>query len=157
MKYLSLGSYSSGTMRSEDLIPTFLDALESVDPVRAREIRLENLSLLNALDAKGEAWDALAEEASMFVDDLFDVLNEYCAPYTYFSASEGDGADYGCWAEVDALKEDMTYGDVLDFDKVDTHDLIDGTLVAHISDHGNIELFQSNGPNKPLTSLWSLV
>lgn len=100
MKYLELGSYSSGTMREEDLIPTFLDALESVASKKeVRALKREYRAVLRALDRDGEIPDNLQSDASWLLDSLFDALQEYCPPRCYFGAHEGDGADYGVWCD----------------------------------------------------------
>lgn len=51
---LGIGSISSGTMREEDLIPAFMDALESVDHKRARKIRYEYRKVMNFIDGTRE-------------------------------------------------------------------------------------------------------
>ncbi len=90
----TFGSISSGTMRPEDLIPSFLRELEYYAPREAARI------------CKEYGYDNVAFGLdSEYADFLFDALNEVASrvPYMYFGPHAGDASDYGFW-----LLEDLT-------------------------------------------------
>ena len=76
----SIGSVSTGTMRTEDLIPTFIDELKRQKPlarrhrklVREIEKRMCDEDYFNAADADED------------LESMFDALNEYAPAYFYF-------------------------------------------------------------------------
>jgi len=79
------GSVSHATMRSEDLIPTFIAVLKDIDADQAAEYERDLPE------------DLGSEEACDFLDDLFDVLDGHAPEGCYFGAHPGDGSDYGFW------------------------------------------------------------
>ena len=89
------GSISHGTMREEDLIPVFLDALKELSPARAERLRDEYADTLAHLEAFLEPHNV--DEVSWLMHDLFDSLDANSPDGYYFGASEGDGSDYGFW------------------------------------------------------------
>jgi len=94
------GSISHGTMRPEDLIPTFLDKLEGLDACMAARVTFfYRLSHGNIED-----WAAWAEdrpdEAVWLLEELFDTLQEYAPEGHYFGAHPRDGPDYGYWRPI---------------------------------------------------------
>jgi len=103
-----LGTVISGTLRPEDLVPAFVDALDEViedstfEPgadAPCRVARVGNLqSALGSLERRmGEA-DYYESEASQWdLDWLFEQLGEFAPEGTYFGAHWGDGADFGFW------------------------------------------------------------
>ena len=101
--YLELGSYSSCTMRAEDLIPCFESVLESCgvdlsEYDKGGSLQPEYKTGLPPYDddeALERYWDS--EDSGYYLEWLFDSLQEFCPPYTYFGANPGDGADYGVW------------------------------------------------------------
>jgi hypothetical protein len=141
---LSIGTVSHGTLRDDDLAVAFLDALESVDAGRAAELYAE-------YDAMGED----SEELPEFVQECFDILNEYCPPYCYFGAHEGDGADFGVWVSWDSLDDACHSGEV--FKVADLADVPDDYAgeVLHVNDHGNATLYVVE--NRQFAEVWSIV
>jgi hypothetical protein len=103
MKKASIGTISHATMRSEDLIPSFMGEIERLDPKRAKEIeeKEENKDVFEWLE---NIENEEPEHASEFVHELFDVLNEYAPEYCYFGAHQGDDSDYGFWPSLDCIE-----------------------------------------------------
>jgi len=93
-----LGSISTGTLKTEDLLPAFIHELAIRNPD-------------HTLYFDGEPSDMLRE-----VDQD---LQELCPPFVYFGAHPGDGADFGFWPDWDAIEEAL---------QDPTHTLIDGVL-----------------------------
>lgn len=143
-----IGSVSSGTLRSEDLIPTFLGLLHELEP--GRELNYPRES----------------DDPMDVVNDLIDDLNNYAPPYFYFGAHPGDGADFGFWfdhwafdyavEENEILKVDSLAGDgeeggyrssTFDDAKADEYE-----YVAVVSDHGNVTLYDLEG-----NEIWGIV
>lgn len=95
------GTISRGTMRAEDLIPTFMSHLFKEDPQKARMIWKKYPNLLQALCDKqagieSDWWES--EEASNILNnDLFDEMQNYAPEGHYFGSHPGDGSDYGYW------------------------------------------------------------
>ena len=103
------GSVSEGTMRSEDLIPAFMDVLDKYWPERGH--------LLASIYQRDFSWpareghltvpdplpDTLCEAATYLVEDLFDALGELAPDGCDFGAHPGDGADYGFWPVEEML------------------------------------------------------
>lgn len=146
-KTLSIGSISHGTMRPEDLYDSFLSELRAIAPRRAAKLEKEHAA---AVRECGED-DALSET----VNELFDTLGEYCPPYCYFGAHEGDGSDYGVWVSWDSLEDDCRYGEVLKVS--DTSEIPRGYtgMVLHVNDHGNATLYRySRGRGR---EVWAVV
>ena len=144
-----MGSVSSGTMRNEDLIPSFLDELEH--QVRTKKVSgfKKEINRINQAMEREGYFDS--EDASYDLDWLFDSLNEFAAPYFYFGAHPGDGADYGYW---------LTEGLEDDFDGVITGDLseVDKDYrgeVLHVNDHGNTSLYVKN--TRGFREVWAIV
>jgi hypothetical protein len=141
-------------MRPEDLIPVFLDALETLAKEAARAVL---------------AWDGIAplkeecdewlnedederedEQGHLLVDYLFDALNEYAPSFTYFGAHLGDGSDYGFWTDIESAREQCEYvGDG------EPGEGFRGEWL-HVNDHGNAALYVRDEDGND-EEVWSVV
>jgi len=151
----SIGSVSSGTMRPEDLIPSFvweLEYLKGGSKFRSL-VRAANRLKWDDTEFPGPYYSD-PEEADGVLDSLFDALQELCLPYMMFGASEGDGADYGFWPCVDSVQEDVQNGDVHDYDNLPEKVSI-GDLACQVSDHGNVTLLRRY--KRKWREVWSCV
>jgi hypothetical protein len=143
MKYAELGSISSGTMRTEDLLSSFADELENCFRLNLCDLDKEPLHYRERLQRL--MWDARevtnfdSEKTSDIVDELFEALNAFAPPYCYFGAHPGDGADYGFWPDMDAIDELPCVND-----PADVADHL-GEECAFVNDHGNITIYAADG------------
>lgn len=147
MEFKFVGSWISGTMREEDLIPSFLDLLGELDPERRAQVEADNQDVLGVWDDEDEErpadWD---EKASWLLNEvLFDALNEFAPPYFYFGANEGDGADYGFWFSAEAFEQAVEDGEVVKVEAGDQVAMDEAAAggceyIAEVTDHGNITL-----------------
>lgn len=138
MIYASLGSISSGTLRSRDLLEEFewtlrhlaernIAALDDFSETHAdREMFDRHLRLCE--DARKlleveDDWDEEQEEEAtgLVAEDFHDALQEYAPPYVSFGSHEGDGADFGFWPQIESLEDDARgrYASVLKLDAGD--------------------------------------
>ena len=90
-----LGTVSTGTLRTEDLLPKFADTLEQLGEQNERnEIIVMNArGTLHGYNDRG------------MLSELEDKLGDLCPPFVYFGAHPGDPADFGFWPDWDALQE----------------------------------------------------
>ena len=96
------GTIPHGTLRTQDLIESFMDALQSLD--EATYIRL-NSELVEMRGEMGEDWFD-SEDASEMLDELFDTLDAIASESgMYFGATEGDGSDFGFWTNEEGGDE----------------------------------------------------
>lgn len=118
-----IGSVSHGTLRAEDLIPTFLDTLGTLggsDAVSAACRSAVFPSHVNVPEGPapnyGYTWsDAESPETRAYLESddaaddirqLVDALNELAPAYVYFGTHAGDGSDYGYWPSWDSIEYD---------------------------------------------------
>lgn len=172
-----IGSISSGTMREEDLIPDFcyeLNRLARQTGILNRKERAAHRKLVREIESRMESEDyyGSADSSDDLNETLFNALDEYAAPYFYFGAHPGDGADYGFW-----LSEDWDE----DFREVEQSPCACGCVgvckheppmglkvsdtaevpkwyrgeVAHVNDHGNVTLYVQN--SRGLREIWGVV
>lgn len=104
---------SHATLRPEDLIPAFLEFMESVIP----EMDAEYADTVKGLKAEaGKLYIEYREgygseyadpgEASYFLNEpLFLELNAIAPVGTYFGSSDGDGSSFGFWE----IEDDGTF------------------------------------------------
>ena len=169
-KVAELGSVSSGSMREEDLIHAFHDALDVLDPKRASDFafELDALSKHWVNDTYGCHFDhdaqvtdkdgdkmSVADLAHYVCEELFDALNEYAPSYCYFGSHPGDGSDYGFW-----ICEDLFYDDGF-FDGLRVEDLSEVPEdyqgeVLQVNDHGNATLWTVDGKGA-FSEVWAVV
>lgn len=97
--YASLDeSLVSGTMRTCDLVPVFLDAIK--DTAEYLQITMSNnwnhkVIFDAGSDDQDERWDS--EDIAYLLEELFDTLNSYAPTGYYFGSHIGNGSDYGFW------------------------------------------------------------
>lgn len=152
MRYASIGSISSGTMRAEDLIPEFAWNLDYYLKRQPRSFpRKEHRALIREAN---KITDFDSEESGYVLEELFDALNEYAPPYFYFGAHEGDGSDYGFWLNPHSFNEKDWEGLKVE----DTSEVPKGYRgeVLHVNDHGNMTLYYCNARGK-LKEIWGIV
>lgn len=93
------GTVIHGTMRTQDLIPAFLDVAQKIAPVEYAQM-VSAIPAYAFEDDDAEWWTS--DEAHYMLEELFDLLDR-CAPEgCYFGAHEGDGSDYGFWEVPDS-------------------------------------------------------
>lgn len=153
IKPATLGSVSSGTLRTEDLLNAFGDELEWQMQRNGHFFsQPENFALRDKLVAlHGEHLNCFAEDGSLDESKMFDgiadeVLGEiqdalsdyFAAPYCYFGTHKGDGADFGFWASRDSIEELPT---VEGSDEA----LALGEDCKSVNDHGNVTVYSGNG------------
>lgn len=160
-----LGSTSSGTMRTEDLINTFTDDLKYYAPRVAAKLAKEFAATYDVLDA--ESINTSEEnEALALADDLLDALREALETiasrraFCYFGTTEGDGACYGFWFDHWSYEEGVRDRSILTYSDGEACDRArrewkreSGSnrpdYFAVINDHGNVTIYTLHG-RKPV-------
>lgn len=124
VKYLPVcGTVIHGTMRAQDLVPAFMDFYcEHVSRTAAEHIRRDwhevkklwwkdhpehDVTLSCVADEDNEAFWSSGTVQAFLNEDLMDLLQDACPPYTYFGTTEGDGSDYGVWIDNCAVENDI--------------------------------------------------
>src|SRR5262245_7550637 len=102
MRTAKLGTVSSGTMRTKDLVQCFYRELKSLGgKVKGgtKYAKLRNL----ANGVPDSYWDS--EDANWDLEALFNALDEHAPPFAYFGSHDGDGAHYGFWLSWGSIKD----------------------------------------------------
>lgn len=159
--YAEIGSVSHATMRTEDLIPIFVETLDDLkqaeslsdSPDKERYARLDNI--LSEIEQRMEREDYYnSEDAGCDLETLFEALNEYSPPFCFFGSHEGDGSDYGFWLSPDAIEEAIHDGEIVKVDAGDEWpDGMSADCVLETNDHGNLTLYDARARRE----LWSVV
>jgi hypothetical protein len=96
--FISEGTVSHGTLRTQDLLRSFADELERVFPFNGLGLVIDARNVADVLDADPDA----SEDASDVLFDVIDQLNTIASREgLYFGAHEGDGSDFGYWRNED--------------------------------------------------------
>jgi hypothetical protein len=161
-KYASIGSISRATLRTDDLIDAFADALlnlieENRDYYSSPERDMNELNDVTDMRARvreardwldyhgngnvdPEEWDQHMEDGMQMQLQLIDDLNCFAPPYVYFGPCQGDSADFGFWPDDGEIEEGVRDGFLL---KVNDLSAIPPTYegdVILVNDHGNITI-----------------
>ncbi len=90
MKELKNVSISAGTLRTEDLIGTFIGLLDEIRPRVAARIRKEYGDIIDNPSDPDAVW--------FLHEVLFEELDKLAPEGCYFGAHPGDGSDFGFWS-----------------------------------------------------------
>jgi hypothetical protein len=147
-----LGSISTGTLRTEDLLERFTEALSE------RGVNLDTREMMADGAGEAAAFDKSPNEErlqSWVVDRLMEELQELCPPFVYFGAHPGDGADFGFWPEIERMNEECRWArmgvDAAWMPPEETT-LEDDGVIVHVNDHGNVTVMDLER-----NELWSAV
>lgn len=92
-------SVSHATLRTQDLLTAFLDAVQEYAPSHYEQIMVQPFSFIPAYvqdeGPDSEWYDS--EEAQWKLDELTEILNEVAPDGCYFGSHPGDGSDFGFW------------------------------------------------------------
>ncbi len=140
LKYAPIDTVSHDTTRNEDLLSRFASELRYAMTHyiwQGMTDQTEAFGNFNFLIAEAESIDAESEAANDTVHALFDALDSFSPPYTYFGANENYGSDYGWWplCDSESLEDARKSG-----------------YRVEISDHGNVSLYDSADQE-----IWGLV
>ena len=159
----NIGTVSSGTMRPKDLIPEFLDCLESQKDITPSDSQL-CVKIRKCFEDEEDAEAYFdSEDAGWDLEQLFDALEAYAPPYFYFGAHEGNGSDYGFWLSNDSLEMAVHDDEILKVD--DLANIPDDWTgeVLHVNDHGNCTLYHPKGwygkihNTREWVAIWAIV
>jgi hypothetical protein len=151
-----IGSISNGTMRPEDLIPNFLDVLDSLDHKQAEAIRQEHEETIATLDKEDLTDEEMESQDWLLNEVLFNALDSHALPYFYFGAHPGDGADYGFWLSEEVNQQVQDNGGLVVSDLEQVPADFTGE-VLHVNDHGNATLFCRDEGSAVWREVWSIV
>lgn len=153
MKYADLGSVSDGSLRDEDLLEAFSDALEDLmmrNPGLSHKHRSGLADLVRDarehLDvAEGNRDYAHGRAVQDILNDLVEALEGFVPPYCYFGFREVRGTDIGFWPCMDQILE---LPDVPDDDENESFSVAARRLgedCKYVNDHGNVTVYGADG------------
>ena len=146
MTEFQLGSISTGTLRTEDLLEAFAQTLSSLESTKFyAEVGPDSLELYHGSELVRQApamLDALDNTTAVsnpyvaeYLDWLTDALQEYCPPFVYFGTHPGDGADFGFWPDIETIQEIVN---IAECDASQGISCPDDGVIVQVSDHGNV-------------------
>ena len=156
MSQFQLGSISTGTQRTQDLLPVFLETFIALGGNVPSDLEcgsyIEYLNWPNpettACNEDDKFWDS--EDAMWDMEALTNGLNNLCPPFVYFGTLEGDGADFGFWPDMEALNEAMQNMGMAS--ESDEEILAEEGVIVQVSDHGNVTVMDIDR-----NVIWSVV
>ena len=147
MAEFQLGSISTGTLRTEDLLAAFHStiAASGTPPALAEDGYIDG----GARYSDGELLEVYTEQ-----------LESLCPPFVYFGTHPDDGADFGFWVDIHSLDEARQYIRLFPNEQptqpnnleLDDEYLSDYGIIVQVSDHGNVTVMDMER-----NVLWSVV
>ena len=136
MTEFQLGSISTGTLRTEDLLEAFHStiAASGTPPALAEDGYVDG----GAQYSDGELLEVYTEQ-----------LESLCPPFVYFGTLEGDGADFGFWPDIETIQEIVN---IAECDASQGISCPDDGVIVQVSDHGNVTVMDMER-----NVLWSVV
>ena len=135
---LTVGSWSTGTMRTEDIAQTLAQMAYSLGIVDD-----PNIVIIADWDDDADHDDDDYQTIGEAIADAIDVLQEYAPMYCYVGASEHDPADFGVFPNADAIHEAIMAGiELIPTDRNgagSTINVEDGVIID-VNDHGNVTI-----------------
>ena len=150
MAQFQLGSISTGTLRTEDLLPVFVDTLLGIDNSNRGQTHGYPFTYQNAWDSDYDAdsyWNSAYPNEDLEI--VSNLLNELCPPFVYFGTHEGDGSDFGFWPDIDGIQETVN---IAECDASQGISCPDDGVIVQVSDHGNVTVMDMER-----NVLWSVV
>jgi hypothetical protein len=143
--HLPIGSISTGTLREEDLVQAYIDALSDIKLSRTERNTVRNIEArLNAGIAL-EEWD---------LESLTDIMDSFVPPYCRFGAHEGDGADIGVWPDWDYIESDVKDGELRRGSWDEAPEKAEG-FYLDVNERGNTALYKAK--QERWVEVWSIV
>ena len=136
MAEFQLGSISTGTLRTQDLLEAFHStiAASGTPPALAEDGYIDGGEPYSA----GELLEVYTEQ-----------LESLCPPFVYFGTLEGDGADFGFWPDIETIQEIVN---IAECDASQGISCPDDGVIVQVSDHGNVTV-----TDMERNVLWSVV
>lgn len=142
-KFANIGSISHGTMKKEDLIPSFCEEL------RYMGHRSKELTRIEKSQNKKGYFES--EDSDFDLESLFNMMDEHSLPYFYFGSHIGDGSDFGYWLS-ESIADDFDGLKVEDLNDIDSKYTGE---VLEINERGNMTLYIAK--RGKLKEVWSIV
>lgn len=172
MKAAKLGSVSHGTLRPEDLIPAFMEALDNLKEQASLSVQpgeeLEITSWVSRIDdLLGDVEERMlrngyyeGEEPAEDINSLIDLLDQFSPPFCYFGPHQGNSSDYGWWISEDSIQDALYDKELLQVDDMGNVPADWTGMVLHVNDHGNMTLY-TPGPcihdSRVWNEVWAIV
>ena len=150
--FFQIGEYSSGTLRAQDIAESFIYEARKVRLMRDERNTVRRMeALVNRYDDLDE--DELGTLDYMVYEDIPQIIDAHCLPYTYYGSIEGDGACIGVWPDYEsarfATEEDYILPYNLDVPSY-------RGLLLEVNERGNVTLWERKN-SRDLVEVWSLV
>ena len=170
MTEFRLGSISTDTLRPEDLLTAFADALDSLDCKRFyAKVGPSSLDLYYPSELVFSAYrcrnyyqeetlgsnPTIEDDAAYLInEELPNALEAHCPPFVFFGSLPGDGADFGFWPDLEAIDESCGLKHHRRTHNPDTGEIVleDDSVIVQINDHGNVTVMDMER-----NVLWSVV
>jgi hypothetical protein len=167
---VTLGSVSHASLRTEDLIPRFIKALDIIKDNLAApgptkeppEETQQRVQLVGALDSYlgslerriAEPGYYESERANYDLEELQEHLNYYTPPFVAFGPHEGNSSDFGFWVDWNAVNNALADGNLRKYPAGCNWPKLPKEVeyVLEVNDHGNCTLY-----DRDHTKLWSCV
>ena len=130
MTEFQLGSISTGTLRTEDLLEAFASTLQQFN--RTHPLLGEYLDI-----HANDAWDS-DKAADLLNEGFFNALQEICPPFVYFGTLEGDGSAFGFWPDWDSIQSDVIGNAEIDTDHADYMTYSVDSVLVTVYENGNV-------------------
>ncbi|WP_200249308.1 hypothetical protein [Lamprobacter modestohalophilus] len=152
---MTIGTISHGTLRPQDLIPTFLDLARDLAPEQHAQLCAAPFGPIPAHAQEDDSADWwTGDDAQALIEDLTDVLMSHAPAYCTFGPHEGDGSDFGFWPDWWEVEGGIEDGEILKVeDLADVPDDWRG-LALVTNDHGNATLYDCQG--EPI-EVWGVI
>ena len=130
MAEFQLGSISTGTLRTEDLLAAFHSTIESLQAQQAKD---EGTPIVLADDGYMDSNEPYSDEELLTI--YTEQLESFCPPFVYFGTLEGDGADFGFWVEQNAIDDFISEAIEADLITVTNtgDEYANGTYIVHLA------------------------
>lgn len=149
-KLLPIGAISEGTLRPQDLIDAYLNALDGIR--LSRKERIQAGAVRHRHEVRDYDAFAGSQDADYDLDDLACIIEAHCLPYTALGSSAGDGACIGVWPDWDQIED---AGEVGRGDCLPSASIIPWDYWLQVNDHGNATLWRKSGNR--WVHVWSVV
>jgi hypothetical protein len=154
VKTAKLGIISEGTLRVQDLLPSYLDVFRSLGGRLSRADANKLRRIIDRFDTDDETSEDV-ETAGEFLDELTERLECAAPEFCYFGTTAGDGACFGFFLMADWAQ--LAKDDGIPIVGCTSEVPKDANACITVSDHGNATYYVRKSSRSKWREVWSVV